>query len=249
MTVATTNPATLVDWPKVFAYFGYNADEPATQALVLVCDRYGLDPLLGHAYLIETAGRAKTYITRDGMLDVAHRSGMLDGIVVDEQRRNSTDDGWTAFVSVWRKDMSHPFRYGAQCKDREAQARNGYGIEQAVARAERRSLKRAFRIPTSDELAADDRVDFDAIDVEEVREPEPDPAADTYASPPRAQQRTQAQLDTIRRLLAKHDVTSDDEAAPLLSDLAGRPIGPGQDPLTYDEANRVILALGGKQKP
>jgi hypothetical protein len=156
-------------WAAVLAYLGLDPQTPETRALVLLCDRYGLDPLLGHASIIGTRGAFRPYITRDGMLEVAHRSGQLDGIVVDELRRNSTGDGWTAYVSVWRKDMSHPFRWGAQCKDREAVAKQGHGPEMALARAERRALKHAFNIPLADEDA-----EVRDVDVETVTEPVPE---------------------------------------------------------------------------
>jgi hypothetical protein len=139
------------DWPAVLSYLGLNPANPESKALMLVCQRYGLDPLLGHVRILQMA----PYITRDGMIDIAHRSGQLDGIVVDELRRSSDDSGWTAYVAVWRKDMSHPFRYGARCRDNERQGREGLGPEMATARAERRALKRAFRIATSDEYQPD----------------------------------------------------------------------------------------------
>lgn len=103
--------------------------------------------MTGQVALIKTKNGPKVYISRDGMIAIAHRSGQLDGIVVDEERRSSRDDGWTCYVSVWRKDCRHPFRYGAQCKDSEPQAEAGNGPEMALARAERRALRRAFDIP------------------------------------------------------------------------------------------------------
>lgn len=135
---------------EVLRHLGLDPNKPEVRALVLLCERYGLDPLLGQAEIISSRGKFEPYITRDGMLDIAHRSGQLDGIVVDEQRRNSTGDGWTCFVSVYRKDMGHAFRYGAQCKDTEPQAKSGRGPEQALARAERRALKRAFNVQAID---------------------------------------------------------------------------------------------------
>ena len=132
-------------------YLGLDPDDIASRALVLVADRYGLDPLLGEVRLIAAkGGAAQVYVTRDGLVAIAHRSGQLDGISVDEMRRNTTNDGWTVYVSVFRKDCSHPFRYGAQCKDSEPQAKAGFGLEQALARAERRALKRAFAISAGD---------------------------------------------------------------------------------------------------
>jgi len=142
-------------YKDALAYLGLDPRRPEVQALVLLGRRYGLDLLLGEIQLIATKTGPKTYISRNGLLTVAHRSGQLDGLVVDEQRRNSTDDGWTAYVSVWRKDMSHPFRYGAQCKDNEPQAQAGNGPEMALARAERRALLRAFNIPVDDEVESD----------------------------------------------------------------------------------------------
>jgi RecT family protein len=150
------------------AYLGLDPRRPEVHALVLLCRRYGLDPLLGHAsVIVAKKGGNRAYITRDGMLEIAHRSGQLDGIVVDEQRRNTENDGWTAYVSVWRKDMSHPFRYGAQCKDSESQAEQGNGPEMALARAERRALRRAFNIPVSD----DDSDDADLADLPAIEPP------------------------------------------------------------------------------
>jgi len=124
----------------ILEYLGLPPNSVNARATVLVCKRYGLDPLLGHLEIVKN----KIYITRDGMLHVAHQSGQFDGLVVDEERRNSTDDGWTARVSAWRKDMGHPFTYGAQCKDSEEK---DDPQAMALARAERRALRRAFDIP------------------------------------------------------------------------------------------------------
>jgi hypothetical protein len=153
-------------------YLGYDPDNVATRALVLLAHRYQLDPLLGEIQLIADSKGRRLYVTRDGMLAVAHASGHLDGIVVEEQRRNTEGNGWTAYVSVWRNDMAHPFRYGAQCKDTEAQARAGNGPEMALARAERRALKRAFRIRSD---FYPERPDVDDLDTDiEVPERTPD---------------------------------------------------------------------------
>ena len=47
---------------------GMNPSDPKTQAMVAVCARYELDPLLKHVVVIPGAG---PYITRDGLLHVA----------------------------------------------------------------------------------------------------------------------------------------------------------------------------------
>jgi hypothetical protein len=119
--------------------------------LALLAAKYQLDPLLNEVAVIGTKQGLRPYITRDGMLTIAHRSGQFDGITTDELREG--EHGWAATVTVWRKDMSHGFTYSAGCGRSEPQAAQGHGAEMALARAERRALRRAFNIPTSEEEA------------------------------------------------------------------------------------------------
>ena len=94
----------------VLKYLGLDPKDTATQALVQICNRYGFDPLLKHVVLIgQGGGKKNTYVTRDGLLHLAHQSTLLDGISVIVEG-DSTDEWW-AFVEVYRMDMSHPFRY------------------------------------------------------------------------------------------------------------------------------------------
>jgi len=125
---------------NVLAYIGLDADDPLAVLTVLLAQRYGLDPLLGHLEVIKTGNVRKLYITRDGYVDIAHRSGALDGIVLQDVSRG--DHGWRATVSVWRRDMRYPFTYSAGCGDNEPGKTDGEAM--AIARAERRALKRAF---------------------------------------------------------------------------------------------------------
>lgn len=135
---------------KVLTYLGLNPEDPRSQAVVAVAQRYDLDPLLKHVIVIPKGG---VYITRDGLLHVAHRSGQLDGIVV-EQEPTMSEDGkeWVARVAVYRKDMRHPFtfpgRYSTTGSNRE------YAQEMALKAAEAHALRRAFDVtglPTLDE--------------------------------------------------------------------------------------------------
>ena len=128
-------------------YLGLDPANPVTVVLALLARKYDLDPLLNEVAVIRTGQGLRPYITRDGLLQISHRSGQLDGIVVDDLHEGET--GWGATVSVWRKDMSHPFTYSAGCGRHENQAKQGHGPEMAIARAERRALHRAFAIPTS----------------------------------------------------------------------------------------------------
>ena len=129
---------------QALRYLGLDPRNPVTVVLALLARKYDLDPLLNEVAVIRTGQGLKPYITRDGLLVVAHRSGELDGIVVDDVHEG--EHGWGATVSVWRKDMSHPFTYSAGCGKNEPQAKQGNGPEMAIARAERRALHRAFAI-------------------------------------------------------------------------------------------------------
>ena len=115
---------------------GIDPGNPMHQAALLIAQRYDMDPLLKHVLVLPQGG---PYITRDGYLHVAHRSGQLDGIEVVSE----TDDGshYEAKVAVWRKDMGRPFTFTGRAAKNERNAR-----DMALARAERRALKRAFNI-------------------------------------------------------------------------------------------------------
>lgn len=131
-------------------YLGLNPHSPQDRAVVAVCRHYGFDPVLKHVVVIPKAG---VYITRDGLLNVAHRSGQLDGITVDQGPTLDRDSGeWLCVVSVYRKDMTHPFtfpgRYPAAGGNRQ------YAPEMALKCAESHALRRAFDVaglPTVDE--------------------------------------------------------------------------------------------------
>jgi hypothetical protein len=135
-----------IDWPAVYRTLRLNPDDPNTQTLLLICDRYKLDPILKHAVLIQ----GRPYITRDGLLHVAHTSRQFDGIeVVESPTLDATH--WHAKVSVYRKDMGRPFTYpGRYPKDGDNKR---YAPEMAIKVAEVMALRRAFDVaaPTIEE--------------------------------------------------------------------------------------------------
>lgn len=69
-------------------FFAGIPDEDVALALV-VAQKYGLDPLLRHVVLIPGGrnGRYNVYITRDGLLHVAHASGRAWSLEVGEPER------------------------------------------------------------------------------------------------------------------------------------------------------------------
>lgn len=92
-----------VNHAAVIRYLGLDPSKPADQALVLVGQRYDLDPLLGEVCLIQ----GKVYVTERGLWTIAHRSGQLDG--VEEPEETVEGDEYVARVKVWRRDMRFPF--------------------------------------------------------------------------------------------------------------------------------------------
>jgi hypothetical protein len=123
----------------VLAALGLDPSKPAHQAALLICNKYGLDPLLKHVVVINGAG---AYITRDGLLHVAHMSGQFDGITIGDV----IDAGshWTTTASVYRKDMSRPFTYPGRYP--KSGSNKAYGPEMAVKTAEVMALRRAFDV-------------------------------------------------------------------------------------------------------
>jgi len=130
---------------------GLDKVAPEQRELALaIADRYELDLMLKHLVLIE--GRA--FITRDGLLHVAHRSGFFDGIEVEAP--TLVDGFWRATATVYRKDMTRGFRYPGRYP--EAGKNRAYGPEMAIKVAESMALRRAFDVaaPSADEKWADD---------------------------------------------------------------------------------------------
>lgn len=125
---------------------GLDRVQPEQRELALqIAKRYELDLLLKHLVLIE--GRA--YITRDGLLHIAHRSGQLDGI--ETTPAELSDGFWRSTCSVYRKDMSRPFSYAGRYPEKGNNAK--FGPEMAVKVAEVMALRRAFDVaaPTAEE--------------------------------------------------------------------------------------------------
>lgn len=128
-----------VDQGKVLQALGLNINDPKAQATLLICDRYDLDPFLGHMQLVQN----KPYITRDGYLHIAHSSGKFDGLEVLEEWK-SESGALCVKVAAYRKDMSRPFTAVGRVKPGEKTMADPW--DQALTRAERRALRRAFDV-------------------------------------------------------------------------------------------------------
>ena len=151
-----------VDRAAVLRSLGLDPARPETQALVLACQRYDLDPVLKHMILIKD----QPYVTHKGLWHVAHRSGLLDGHDVVDQGETPTE--WYARVSIWRKDMSRPFTMTGRYP--KAGTNKQHGPEMAVTRAECLVLRRMFDVS----LPAQEEQDFDGpAEVAHAIEPAP----------------------------------------------------------------------------
>lgn len=155
--IAHASSGVNIDYEAVLVALNLNPHDPKTQALLLVCDRYGLDPVLKHIVLIQ----GNAYVTRDGYLAVAHRSGQFDGMEVVEQSETNTH--YEAKVAVYRKDMGHPFTFVGRFPKAKSMAKE-YGPEMAVKVAEVQGLRRAFNVTGVG--ASDERWDTAAADPE-----------------------------------------------------------------------------------
>lgn len=129
----------------VLKYLGLDRNDIKAQALVAICNRYNLDPILKHVLLIGEGSKRNLYVTRDGLLHAAHMSGDFDGIEVLEQSENATH--WTARVAVYRRGFGRPVVYPGRYP--KSGMNKLYGPEMAIARAESMALRRAFDIALS----------------------------------------------------------------------------------------------------
>lgn len=236
------------DDEQILNYLGLNPRDPKSRAVVAVAQRYSLDPVLKHVIVIPKGG---AYITRDGYLHIAHRSGQLDGIVVEEDP-HIVDGEWRCRVSVYRKDMRYPFtfpgRYSVQGANRQ------YAQEMALKVAESHALRRAFDVaglPSLDEHLADANGGEPAAPVATAAdfiESEPEAQEYTQVQPETGEAPSEAQRKRMFALFAETDLpdgrTTEGRETRLAycSDVVGREVASSND-LTASDVSAVIDAL------
>lgn len=190
-----------IDYAAVLRTLRLNPADPKTQALVLVCERYGLDPVLKHVVLVD----GNVYVTRDGLLHVAHKSGKLDGIeVVDEPKLTDDKQHWTAKVAVYRRDMSRPFSYVGRYPAKGGNQK--YAPEMAVKCAEVMALRRAFDVAIAAREELHDAVETPLQQLAPAQPVSEQPR--TENAPENGAQSAHGPLDAIRA--AAFDATSED---------------------------------------
>jgi phage recombination protein Bet len=87
------------------------ATDAEFQLLVHMANKYRLDPLAKQIWCIKRSSSdpATIMTSRDGYLEIAHRSGQFDGMDSKVSERDAQGNPIVATCTVWRKDMSHPF--------------------------------------------------------------------------------------------------------------------------------------------
>jgi hypothetical protein len=208
-----------VDREAILRHLNLDPRNVNTQALLLICDKYGLDPLLKHVVLIQ----GRPYITRDGYLHIAHHSQQLDGIeILDE---GESDTHWWAKAAVYRKDMARPFSYRGRYP--KGGGNKDYGPEMAIKTAEVMALRRAFNVTGAG--AADERWDEPG----NVVQPEPPADHETH--------------EAIRRVI--HDLPDQADAIKSWWTEQGLPPISKADRLTEAQADTVLSYLGDFDLP
>ena len=133
--------AQTVDYTKALNYLGLSPGQPAAQALILVCQRYRLDPLLGHISLYD----GKPYVHFAGYLHIANDHKEFDGI--ECVREWETDTHFHATVRVHRRGRSFPSeRTGRSAKLKRKKDGSKYEDEHADAKAFAQACRRALRM-------------------------------------------------------------------------------------------------------
>lgn len=228
---------------EVIAYLGLDPRNAAHRAQVAVCRHYDLDAVLKHVVVIPRGG---VYITRDGLLHIAHRSGQLDGIVV-EQEPALSDDGkeWVARVSVYRKDMTHPFTYPGRYP--VAGSNKDYAQEMAMKAAEAHALRRAFSVtglPTADEQRPAAEPHPQAPEADTVSDPvHPEPDESQSGKPDDSRfasgSITQAQSKKMFAQFGELGISEQDEYRAYIANVLGHDVETSKD-LSKAEAAMVI---------
>lgn len=140
-----------IDYNAVLRTLKLNPSDPNTQALLVTCQAYELDPVLKHMVLIQGA----PYVTHKGLWHIAHRSGLLDGHEIVEEGESNGE--WFARVAIYRKDWSRPVTMKGRYP--KGGTNKQYGQEMAVTRAECLVLRRLFDValPVYEEINWRDR--------------------------------------------------------------------------------------------
>lgn len=115
--LTTTSAGTPAEWESaeliqtVRHMYARGATDPEFKIFCEMARLTGLNPMLKLIWCVKNENRpdlpAQIYVSRDGLLAIAHRSGQFNGMESGTKKNEDGDEvGW---CTVWRKDMDHPF--------------------------------------------------------------------------------------------------------------------------------------------
>jgi hypothetical protein len=135
------------DTLKAIRALGYNREDPRAHALMLVCQRYNLDPFLKHVTIYKDQG---LYVHAAAYIHLANQHAAYEGYRI--VRQWDDDKHWWAEVEVYRKGWRLP-SVGRASSAKNKQKKDNRGTyfdedadEKAVTKALRRALRRAFNV-------------------------------------------------------------------------------------------------------
>jgi phage recombination protein Bet len=148
-----------------------HATDSELEMFMHLANKYQLDPFAKQIWFIKykQGDKPQIFTSRDGYLQIAHASGMFDGIesyTIDDEKGNPIK----AVCIVHRKDMTRPIK--AEIKVAEYKQNspvwNKYPSAMAIKVAEVNALKRAFSISG---LLTQEEIDPATLTVEPQSEP------------------------------------------------------------------------------
>ena len=139
--------------------YARGATDPEFKIFCEMARLTGLNPMLKLIWCVKNENRpdlpAQIYVSRDGLLAIAHRSGQFNGMESGTKKNEDGDEvGW---CTVWRKDMDHPFHSEILRKEYDTQKAlwKDKPATMSIKVAEAHCLRRAFDIQgvyTPDEM-------------------------------------------------------------------------------------------------
>jgi phage recombination protein Bet len=117
------------------------------QLLMYLAAQYKLDPIRRQIWAVKYGtAPAAIFTGRDGFLEIAHRSGVFDGM--ESGTREDEKGNVIGFCTVYRKDMSHPFKIEVHLAEYDTKKSNWVKMPRVMIQkvAESSCLRRAFSV-------------------------------------------------------------------------------------------------------
>jgi phage recombination protein Bet len=115
--------------------------------LMYLAAQYKLDPIRRQIWAVKYGtAPAAIFTGRDGFLEIAHRSGVFDGM--ESGTREDEKGNIVGFCTVYRKDMSHPFKIEVHLSEYDTKKSNWLKMPRVMIQkvAESSCLRRAFSV-------------------------------------------------------------------------------------------------------